>query len=538
MQTGEIPSYDLSRPEPLIDEFKQQNTKAVAFQKVYTPKIIELSDTEVAYGIFLYSIKGESIRLKGMYRSGVFEYLKHKGYFKRYGDVNSYILIHDIDNIISEVEISQIQDELTNYIKSIDKPVSFKHKQGKAKVRTSKLLETWHNNVHLICNKTALGSLENHLKPVLSDTEDESFFPFHNYVVKCTSAGLTSLEYDGLQDVCVWKEHIISRKCRLSNNHQIPKCHFADFITNIAAGSPDRIKGFRSAIGYLLHSYSSSSQRIAVIAYDEEITDAQHPQGGTGKGIVAQAIRLIRRTSTIDGKKFDPSDRFCFQQVDERCQVAFFDDVKKDFDFSRLNSIITEGWQIENKNKPTYKIDPKHGPKIYISSNSILKGEGTTIERRQFILEFSPFYSLLARMKIDPIVATHGCQFFEEKSWDEQEWDNFHHYMMFCVQEYLQNGLFYPATVNLKINKLRQRTSEDFAKWIMGKYIQSGTEYKLDDWIIEFREFSCTDESEIQMKQFKKWLKSYAETNSLEYSHRRSNHINYCSFTQQSHKAT
>ena len=167
---------------------------------------------------------------------------------------------------------------------------------------------------------------------------------------------------------------------------------FAKFLMNVSDGSSERFSAYKSALGYLMHTYSHPSRGQAVVLYDQTITDINQPQGGTGKGVIVNAINQIRVVTKIDGKRFDPNDRFNFQTVQPFTEVVCLDDVIKTFDFSVLYSCLTDGLTVERKNQPAFLIAPDKSPKFILCSNSILDSEGTSNKRRQFILELSPFY--------------------------------------------------------------------------------------------------------------------------------------------------
>jgi hypothetical protein len=284
--------------------------------------------------------------------------------------------------------------------------------------------------------------------------------------------------------------------------------YFDKFLSNVCNAEPDRIAAITSGIGYLCHNYGNPSQGQAVIAYDEEITDLKHPQGGTGKGILKQAISQVRMVTTIDGKKFDERDRFCFQDVDETTQIVFFDDVRPDLGFERFFSILTEGMNIEKKMKQSIKLEPEVSPKIYITSNAIIKGEGTTVERRQFIIEFSTFYSKLIKQNLKPIEYTHGCEFFGS-DWTSNDWNQFNSCMMDCVQYYLSNGLQYYKYRGLNANKLKQSTSDEFSEWVTNREFILGTDYNITEEFNKFKSTYYGEESDFKQRTFTNWLKIY-----------------------------
>jgi hypothetical protein len=512
------------------DQFFIDKTPENVPQLTLNHVIIIVSQFEIAFDLWLFkrSKSDSSYYFAGVYMTGVLNFMQKNGYYKRYRADRTYIIIRDDHNIIEQVEIQQIRDVVTAYVRSTKK-LSFDYRGETIEVEPAKLLETYLKTSHLIFNEAALGHLQNHEKPILRDTKEAMFFPFSNCVVKVIKNSITTISYTELNEVCVWREHIIIRSFELSEDYN--SSHFARFINNVANGQDDRFRAFLSAIGYLLHNYTLQSKGQAVIAYDEEITDSRKPEGGTGKGVFAKALRQLRNAVTIDGKRFDKDDRFCFQNVNDTTQLVYFEDVKPDFDFMRLNSVLTEGWQIEVKNKPTFRIEAADSPKTYITSNSILKGEGTTIERRQFIIEFSPFYSKLARQKLDPIVQTHGCMFFDQDDWDQQEWNKFYSFMLYCGCFYLQNGLQYYELRSVADNKVRQNTSEDFSEWVDGQSFVPSVEYNMTERFQEFKNQFYGDDAWFTQRKFNSWLKTYAVSKKCALKSRRSNSINYGTFT-------
>jgi hypothetical protein len=483
-------------------------------------KIIKLSEKEFVYDIFTFELKQHYAILTGLYRTGIIEILTQKGYAKRYLTGNSYRFIREVTGLIEEVEPVMMKDDMfRDLCDNYPETLKFDYKGVSVSTEFNRLKETFLKQSHLVFNQTFLEHLLTHTKPILRDTKTHAFFPFQNVIVRVTAKDITPVQYSALKDYCIWRKHILKRSYEKAE-HQ--GCHFDQFINNVAADEPDRIAAFKSAIGYLCHNYGHRAQGQAVIAYDEEITDLKHPQGGTGKGIVKQAISQVRTVVTIDGKKFDERDRFCFQDVDETSQVVFFDDVRADLGFERFNSLLTEGWSIEKKMKPSFTIDPENSPKVYIASNAIISGEGTTIERRQFVIEFSPFYSRLIRQKLRPIEFTHGCEFFGS-DWTDKDWNQFFNYMMNCVQYYLSKGLQYYSFRGLSENKLRQSTSDDFSEWVANKNYDDGNEFNIGHEYIDFKSMYYGDNIDFRQRTFTNWLKIYALTKDMQLNIRTSN---------------
>jgi len=104
----------------------------------------------------------------------------------------------------------------------------------------------------------------------------------------------------------------------------------------------------------MMHGYKNLSYCPAVILNDEVISD--NPEGGTGKGLFMNALSQMKKLVVIDGKAFAFERSFPYQLVSADTQILCFDDVKKNFDFERLFSVVTEGLTLEKKNKDAIKI--------------------------------------------------------------------------------------------------------------------------------------------------------------------------------------
>ena len=454
----------------------------------------------------------EYLKYEGVSKIGLISVLEHYGYFKRYRSNNSHFYIKSNKNILTRVTPAQIKDFALDLIKTLPEKIDILS----FKVKSDKLKEIFLREHNVLFGENALSPLSTHNANFLTDTKEAMYFPFKNIVVKVTADSIKMIEYSNLENQCIWENHIIKRDFSLSNN----KSMFEDFISNISNTDHKRINAFRAAIGYSLHRYYSPVSTKAVLLYDEQMTDANSANGGTGKGLFVDSLSQLRERETIDGKKFDGSDKFALQRISESTDIVFFDDVRNDFDFERFNSILTNGWEIEAKNQHTFRIPLESSPKMIIASNSILKTkDGNTAERRQFILEFSDFYAKLKTETQKPVVATHGCVFFDE--WNDLDWLAFDNYMIKSCQIYLKDGLPLNETINVKINKLIQATTSDFIDWMEEKDFQTVTYYPFMQNFWEFRALYYGDTSNFSSKTFGNWLKLYAKTSGFEYKTKR-----------------
>ena len=267
-----------------------------------------------------------------------------------------------------------------------------------------------------------------------------------------------------------------------------------------------------TTIGYLLHGWKNLAYCPAVILNDEVITD--NPEGGTGKGLFMNALSHMKKLVFIDGKSFNFERSFAYQTVSADTQILCFDDVKKYFDFERLFSVITEGLTLEKKNKDAIKIPFSKSPKIAITTNYAISGEGTSFERRKWELELAQYYT----KDFTPLVEFGRLMFGE---WNDEEWCQFDNYMIKNLQNYLGSGLLKSEFVNLRIRKLSAKTGHDFIEWcgIIGttphqdKLKFNHKIYKNDlyiDFIEENPDRSIRGKMTISRTRFYKWLTSYS----------------------------
>ena len=287
---------------------------------------------------------------------------------------------------------------------------------------------------------------------------------------------------------------------------------FKTFVHNVCAKDNSRTRSKESTLGFLLHGHKNLSYCPAVILNDEVISD--NPEGGTGKGLFMNALSHMKKVVTIDGKSFTFERAFAYQLVSADTQILVFDDVKKNFDFERLFSVVTEGLTLEKKNKDAIKIPFSKSPKIAITTNYAIKGAGNSFARRKWELELHQHYS-----KSYTPLDEFGKLMFGD--WDDDKWCQFDNYMIYCLQYYMENGLTASKFVNLKIRQLSAETCHDFIEWCgliensqpCGMLESEGRIYKHDlynDFISEYPDYGPKAKMTISRTRFYRWLTAYA----------------------------
>jgi hypothetical protein len=287
-------------------------------------------------------------------------------------------------------------------------------------------------------------------KPIrtLKDTKDNCFIYYQNCIVNITKQGRSVMSYSEI-DSGVWRDQVINRDYFPIDHHP---SEYRQFIWKISGQNEQKYKAFQTVIGYLLHSHKTNSNNKAIVFNDEVISE--NPNGRSGKGVFWNALKHLRKVQSLDGKTFDFNKSFPYQNVSTDCQVLVFDDVRKNFNFENLFSVITEGITIEYKGKDSIKLDVTESPKIIITTNYTINGDSASFLARKYEVEMSSYFN-------DKYTPLHefGHQLFND--WDQEEWSRFDNYMMECVQIYLENGLIEMPLFNLAYRKLVNEISDE-----------------------------------------------------------------------------
>jgi hypothetical protein len=423
------------------------------------------------------------------------QFLEDNGFYKYCPEGGkNFVFVRVTNNLIDHASEKEIKDFILDYLLDLEDTLVYNYFADNTRFFREEFL-------------TLLASIDVYF---IADTKDAAYLYFRNCAVKISHEAITSIDYIDLGGY-VWKDHVIDRNFEVT---EVTSCDFEQFISNISFSDVNRIKSMESTLGFLLHAYKDLSYCPAVILNDEVISD--NPEGGTGKGLLMNALSQLKKLVFIDGKSFNFERSFAYQTVSVDTQVVCFDDVRKHFDFERLFSVVTEGLTLEKKNKDAIKIPFGKSPKITITTNYAIKGAGNSFERRKWELELHQYYS----KEFTPLEEFGKLMFGD---WDDDEWLQFDNYMINCLRSYLRTGLVRSSFVNLRIRQLSAESSHEFIEWcglINGatpnerfQDLDDGRKvYKQDlyyDFIQDNPDFAPKAKMTISRTKFNKWLISY-----------------------------
>lgn len=445
---------------------------------------------------------------------GIIEFLIKDGFCLLALDENSLnrMIVQIKNNVVCQSNEGLIRNLLTNHcIDILPKKIStnFSKEQLRAVLR---------RGINVYVEKNKLDSLPIKRIKFLQDTANESFYFFRNGFVEVSKNQIQLKPYNELTSP-IWKSQIIQHDFEIipqTNHDKIQNFDFVNFTKNICSVKEPtkkfdlkRYTALICTIGYLLHDFKTTANKFAVILSEASIDD--EPQGRTGKGLIMQAIRMLRNTAIIDGKTFSFDSQFCYQQIELDTKIMFFDDVKKYFDFQRLYSAITEGLSYEKKGQHRINLSPEESPKIVISTNFGIQGNSESDKGRKFEMELLCYYNSNFKPEHD-----FQSQFFH--TWNSEQWNVFYNFMLNCVQMYFLNDSKIPmyGSETIDEKKLLNATSREFLEYM--QKVPRNVKIPCADFYnnyLEFVGFKDNDKDKPSKISVGKWLKMYCTYNEI-----------------------
>ena len=450
-----------------------------------------------------------------------FNFLNRRGFGRIALSGRKYALVQIIDKIVQTVEPYQVRDYVMEFSKGI---LATNSKEDYVDV-----MDMLYRGGKMYFGDDALGNIS-FVSPKFecADKRHQYLF-FKNIYWKVTAEGIEQKPLNDLQNY-VWRDRVNDFDASLIGKEMVrvnkvdidylvannldpmehesvmgqfdvqlsqdaKDCHFARFIFNTGEffwnkvqhqktrkHLPEDLRSIEekfetnlhfvskmTAMGYLLHKYRDKSCEKAVIAMDGKLSEVGESNGRTGKSIMGFAIGQVVPQCYIGAKSKDlEHDPFLFEEVTEKTDNIFLDDVRANIDFEFFFPIITGKLMVNVKGVKRWTISDKDTPKILITTNHAINGNSSSYKDRQALVAFSDYYN----EEYKP-VDDFGINFFDE--WDDRQWNLFYNFMADCLRLYFQaaengwgynhSGLIQPPTERLDQRRLRQFIGENFLTW-------------------------------------------------------------------------
>ncbi|WP_159018696.1 primase-helicase family protein [Algibacter sp. L3A6] len=430
-------------------------------------------------------------------QSKLIEFISNSGFAKAETSNTTYVLVKESTNTVKEVADHAITDYVKTYLKKRNEPDVYEAFIKGSSGYISKQKLRFLNSVQILNDR---------------DNNKTSWFHFSNLSWQVDEKSFSSRLRDDIEGK-IWESKIIPHDCFLATNDDEGQFH--KFCFNLSGQDEKRFLSLKTIIGYLLHRNQDPANAKAIIFVDENISFDGTANGGTGKSLLVSAIGKCRELVVMDGKNMKNKSWFKNQRINRTSDVVFYDDVGNDFSLETLYSMITTGIPIEKKYKDEEYIKPENAPKICISSNYIVNGTGGSTDiRRRCEFEVANHYNENYTPQDE-----FDCYFFID--WDMYEWNRFFHFMMHCVQMYLNHGLIQAKPINLKTNKLINVTSEEFVAFMDLGLVEFNTWISKKDVLTLFTK-EYVQYNNLSSHQMTKWMKEYAKHSGLIYEDRKS----------------
>ncbi len=470
-----------------------------------------------------------------------FRFLQNRGFFRYLREDGSYEYIRVEHPFITTLER---HEDIRDFIKDFTREIA-----------NEEVLEMLHRGGPQFLGPEKLSNLQ-YYKPGLEDPRrDKQLFYFKNKFWEITADNIAEQEYSHItHQLWVNQKHNMDavRSERLVKVKSLGEgkfdyklsdagraCHFLQFLINtsnftwrkekrdlpvvssldgvnasdvITVDELEENKGHLvsklCAIGYMLMSAKDRNVSRAVVAMDGKQSEVGSSNGRSGKSLIGEMLRQVQPSVYINGKVKDlDSDQFLWNDVDIKTKIVFIDDVRTNFNFEYLFANITGDWSVNYKGGGRATFPFNKSPKIYLTTNHALNGEGSSFRDRQWKIAFSDFYNDNHKPLDD-----FGMLFFDE--WDFEQWNLLWNLLAECVQLYLTFGVVQAPMERIAQREIRQFISETFLLWA-DEYFSDITKLNVQIPRKEISDnfFDANPEQKKYTTQtaFKKKLKKYCE---------------------------
>lgn len=420
--------------------------------------------------------------------------------FRRMDIDRTCIFVQIINHrIVREVSHIQIADAFFNYIEELEE-------EDIPYITHETLINKFLSSLGTYFNEKLLWRLTPR-EPLQfnTDTREVKYMYFKNCYIEITKDKVTEKKYETLRKF-IWESEVINRDFSLKYDKD--EAVIRQFINKVCNEDSKRVLALKTITGYAVHNFSECKLK-AVILTDMTISEDGEANGRTGKSLYCKAIGHIisgnqdnanlKSYCEINGKDFNPAERYKYQRASLDTKVLVLNDVKRNFDMDVLYNDITEGVTVERKNQNPFVIKPK----IIITTNKTIKIEGDSSKDRVVEFEFSSFFS-----KENSPEKVFGHWFFRD--WNPDEWRRFDTFMIECVQEYLKHGLIEPDQINLNMRKLYDHTCREFVEYMESLNIMDGEEFDKKQMYSDFIEgYPDYNNGKLRQHRFSLWIKSF-----------------------------
>jgi hypothetical protein len=371
---------------------------------------------------------------------------------------------------------------------------------------------------------------------VKKDTKEQSFFYFKNCWVSVTENEIKTHDYSELTEY-IWEGNKIDKDFTLefepvedTTGHITPavmSCEFAKFIYFFGYNPKndeekdfepetinERFWSIATSYGFLLDSYKHPAERKGIFAIDHKIGDKGEQNGRTGKSIIPQATKYLKKTITINGKNFKADYQFKYEPITRDAQIVNFNDMQRNFDVEQIFEVIADDYSVIRRSNGYVDFTYYESPKVFYSTNFTPNGEGSSYAGRMHVIEASDYFS----DKHSPYAEFNHSLFTD---WDPAEWNRFFNFSLQCVQALKTVGLVAYPKSNFDMRKLIGSVVPEFIDFMdVHENCQRNTRVEKIELLEKFNTsmYVSLYGQKLKPHTFHKWVKQYAKNKMLQFN--------------------
>lgn len=412
--------------------------------------------------------------------------------FSLYRSGESYIYIQAKGKVISKTNRPAIKSAVDNEVK--------KYPPVRTAIR---------NNRTLLSSEGLefLPDMTDEVKP-RRDKKDACMLYYKNGVVRTDKDGSKFLSYDEI-DWYVWDNEIIDREISFPLPRIDSNFSFFRYTMLVSGEQQQRQVSLMMGLAYMIHSYKNPANS-KVFFITDEMARPDEPNGGSGKGILAQALGHVISMEKENTMSM-VMNQFMYQKIKPHTRVMCLDEVTSDFHFRRLFSDITDGITVEKKGLGSETIPSEDAPKFLLLSNDRIKMDGGSFKRRIYKVELSGHFN-----------ANHTpMDEFEEvlfADWDKERWLQFDTFILSCLHTYFLNNRELVTVDNEQsaLIQLEFDTAREFVDF--ADHLEIDTEYNKTEQLKKY--IDQMNLKKLSGRSFTQWLRKYAAYKGCEYVER------------------
>jgi hypothetical protein len=386
-------------------------------------------------------------------------------------------------------------------------------------------------NLQQLTTPTALELLPELAEDILRDDRETIRLPFRNGVLCISRNGRELLPYSAF-DQLVWSHKVIDRdftELPQEQYLQAPWYKFLQYVctrpkpvsredsldSRVESLDCERFTALQATLGKLLHTYNNPSKPVAVIFTDETGWEDENT-GGTGKSLLAESVKHLRKGITIQCRDKKKGDAFFFDSVSGDIDLLILDDLDSAvMAFSQLYGYLTGGLEVNRKGEHHFKYSMEDNPRFVITTNQAIKGSDISDVRRRWDMQLLPFFDL----KIQPRDINSGNNFFEE--WTPADWLCFDNIMAECCSTYFRTDSADagcpPYSSNAGERSIRQEIGNEIVDWLdcWKSDLEANAVHEAVEPLIGFRERYNDETNSKVVKNFTRMLKKWGQLRNI-----------------------